>query len=134
MNQSTQSTVPTAETSTGPKRIVSIDQLRGYAIFGMIFVNYLGHFPVMPETFRHHHYGFSYADTIAPLFMFVVGIGFRLSGPRRVQKVGKRAAFWAAAKRYITLILDGVVGYGGGRRGGLEAVVDNGFSGLVKGA
>lgn len=131
MNQSTQSTVPTAETSTGPKRIVSIDQLRGYAIFGMIFVNYLGHFPVMPETFRHHHYGFSYADTIAPLFMFVVGIGFRLSVPRRVQKVGKRAAFWAAAKRYITLILVGVVVYGGEWQWIWDALVDIGFAGLL---
>ena len=70
------------------KRILSLDQYRGYAIFGMILVNYLGNFDAMPEQFRHHRDWFSYADTIAPIFMFVVGMGFRMSFGRRAAKIG----------------------------------------------
>ena len=75
-----------------PKRIAAIDQLRGYAIFGMLLVNAKDLFfsPVRPavrgtsiEPFwdavlhqlSHHREAFSYADTIAPLFVFVVGMG-----------------------------------------------------------
>ena len=38
----------TKELSSQPRRIPSLDQFRGYAIFGMILVNYLGGFDVMP--------------------------------------------------------------------------------------
>lgn len=54
-------------------RLVYLDQVRGYAIFGMILVNILGMFDVMPWILKHHHEGFSYADHIAPLFLFIVG-------------------------------------------------------------
>ena len=94
------------------KRIASIDQLRGYAIFGMILVNYLGHFQCMPWILKHHKNGFSYADTIAPLFIFVVGMGFRLSLARRIEKLGLWQARWSALKRYIVLFLVGVAFYG----------------------
>ncbi|MCX6913555.1 MAG: sulfatase-like hydrolase/transferase, partial [Verrucomicrobia bacterium] len=43
----------------------------------------------MPEAFKHHHDYITYADTIAPLFMFVVGMGFRLSILRNVQSRGR---------------------------------------------
>jgi predicted acyltransferase len=120
------------------QRIASIDQLRGYAIFGMIFVNYLGNFGVMPEAFKHHRaladwpwFGFSYADTIAPLFLFVVGMGFRLSFTRRVEKVGLAAARKAAVVRYATLILVGYVIYGYEFQWMWDALVDIGFAGLL---
>ena len=35
-------------------RIAAIDQLRGYAIFGMFFVNYFGFFELSHEQFKHH--------------------------------------------------------------------------------
>jgi uncharacterized membrane protein len=89
-----------------------LDQLRGYAIFGMILVNYLGHFDVMPWAFRHHKTGFSYADTIAPLFVFVVGMGFRLSLLRRIQKTGLWAARWQTARRYLVLFVVALAFYG----------------------
>ncbi|MDX9972781.1 MAG: heparan-alpha-glucosaminide N-acetyltransferase domain-containing protein, partial [FCB group bacterium] len=64
-------------------RIASLDQLRGYAIVGMFLVNYLGNFHALPWIIEHQRNSFSYADTIAPLFLFVVGMGFRLSVKRR---------------------------------------------------
>jgi predicted acyltransferase len=114
-------------------RIPSIDQYRGYAIFGMILVNFLGEFKVMPWTFKHHHAGMSYADTIAPIFMFVVGIGFRLSFQRRIECAGIWRARWEAAKRYLVLIGVGIVVYGPleYRVDWWDALVDIGFAGLL---
>ena len=119
-------------------RILVLDQLRGYAIFGMILVNYLGCFKVMPEAFKHHRafqdywpFGFSYADHIAPLFMFVVGMGFRLSLPRRAEKIGLGKARVHAFKRYSILILVGAVFCGLEPRYIWDALVDIGCAGLL---
>lgn len=115
-------------------RIASIDQYRGYAIFGMILVNYLGEFDSMPWQFKHHHYGMSYADTIAPLFMFVVGMGFRLSLQRRIDRDGRMRAYRAALKRYAILIGVGIVLYGPALdnwRYWWDALVDIGFAGIL---
>ena len=93
-------------------RLLCLDQLRGYAIFGMILVNYLGFFRWAPHWFEHNKDHFSYADTIAPLFIFVVGMGFRLSVKSRAAKAGEMNALWHAAKRYAVLFCVGVVFYG----------------------
>ena len=120
------------------KRIASIDQLRGYAIFGMILVNYLGVFSRMPEAFKHHRalddwppFGFTYADSIAPLFIFVVGMGFRLSFQRHVNSLGLWKARRAAIKRNSILILIGYFVYGMEFQWIWDALVDIGFAGLL---
>jgi predicted acyltransferase len=95
-----------------PARLLCLDQLRGYAIFGMILVNYLGFFDWAPHWFEHNLKHFSYADTIAPLFIFVVGMGFRLSVKSRAAKAGEADALWHAFKRYVILFCVGVVFYG----------------------
>ncbi len=121
-----------APSSAKATRIGSLDQLRGYTIFGMILVNFLGEFQAMPELFRHHRESYSYADTIAPLFLFIVGIGFRLSFQRRVAKDGITAARRAAVKRYALLTLIGVLVYGPfDWRDWWDALVDIGISGLL---
>lgn len=113
-------------------RIASIDHYRGYAIFGMIWVNYLGQFDSMPWQFKHHRFGMSYADTIAPLFIFVVGMGFRLSYQRRVEKDGYWPATWRAFKRYLVLIGVGIVLYGPMNwQWWWDALVDIGFGGVL---
>jgi predicted acyltransferase len=117
----------------GPSRVLSLDQMRGYAIFGMILVNYLGKFTSMPDLLRHQHGKLSYADAVAPLFMFVVGMGFRLSFPRHVDKNGLWWARWAAVKRYVTLVLIGILFYGPLSYwcNWWDALVDIGFAGLL---
>ncbi len=113
-------------------RILCIDQLRGYAIFGMIFVNFLGLFDVTPWIFKHHKTCYTYADTIAPVFIFVVGMGFRLSLQRRIEKLGAWQARWSAAKRYFTLFLVGVAFYGPNMRiDWWDALTDIGLAGLL---
>lgn len=117
-----------------PGRIGSIDQYRGYAIFGMILVNYLGQFESMPWQFKHHHEGMSYADTIAPLFMFVVGMGLRLSLKRRIEQDGFLKAHVAALRRYVVLVVVGIVLYGPAPdnwRYWWDALVDIGFAGIL---
>ena len=100
----------------------------------MILVNYLGEFDSMPWQLKHHHYGMSYADTIAPLFMFVVGMGMRVSLSRRIVSDGRRRAYWAAVRRNATLVIVGIVLYGPALdnwRYWWDALVDIGFAGIL---
>lgn len=113
-------------------RIVSIDQLRGYTIAGMILINFVTHFEGLPWAFSHHREGYSYADTIAPLFLFIVGIGYNLSFNSRVEGKGLLTARWEAARRYGVITLIGVVIYGPfDWREWWDALVDIGLSGFL---
>ena len=114
------------------KRKLSIDQFRGFAIFGMILVNYLNHFEVIPETFKHPHYGMTFANTIAPFFLIAVGMGYRISFVNMVNRAGRQAAVLHAIKRYLILIVIGIVLYGPNLRVDIwDALVDIGFAGLL---
>lgn len=86
-------------------RIVSMDQFRGYTVVGMIVVNFLGEFAVAHPVLKHHNTYFSYADSIMPGFHFAVGFALRLTLLKRIEKVGKRAAYWHAIRRSLALIL-----------------------------
>jgi len=113
-------------------RIVSLDMFRGFAIFGMILVNYLGHFEAMPDTFRHPRYGMTFANAIAPYFLFAVGMGLRMSLVRRIEKTGTKSAYLHAIKRYLILIIIGMVVYGPDPVMDMwDALVDIGFAGLI---
>lgn len=132
--------VPTAD------RIASLDQFRGYAIFGMLLVNFFGHYKtawveelndgmlkstldfIFHQQLHHHNEFMTYADTIAPIFMFVVGIGMRLSWTRRVQYVDPPVARKAMAKRYFTLVLIAFAIYTGWL---WDALMNIGLAGLV---
>lgn len=80
-------------------RLRSLDQFRGWAVFAMVLVNVFGCFKVMPETFRHHGHGFSFADSVEPMFLFAVGIGLGLSFK----------SYAAAFKRCALLAITGVL-------------------------
>jgi predicted acyltransferase len=64
----------------------------------MIMVNYLNHFRVIPETFRHPHYGMTFANAIAPFFLIAVGMGFRILFVRSVARQGYRFALLHSVK------------------------------------
>lgn len=93
-------------------RIVSLDQFRGYTVLGMFLVNFAGVFAVLPETIRHHHTHFSYADSIMPQFLFAVGFALRLTFLRRWQTAGPWAAYRRAFVRVGGLLLFAVVYHG----------------------
>jgi len=98
----------------------------------MIMVNYLGHFEVIPDTFKHPRYGMTFANTIAPFFLIAVGMGFRISYVKMVASKGLRQAVLHSVKRYLILILIGIVLYGPDFKTDIwDALVDIGFSGLL---
>jgi predicted acyltransferase len=94
------------------QRLVSLDQFRGYTVIGMILVNYVGGFAVVPEVLKHHNDYCSYADTIMPQFLFAVGFAFRLTFERRVQREGLSAAYGRMVRRLLGLALVAIVVYG----------------------
>ena len=96
---------------TPPRRIVSLDQFRGYTVAGMLLVNFLGGFKAIPAILKHHNTYCSYADTIMPQFFFAVGFAYRLTFLRRVGSDGYWPAAAAALKRNFGLILLGFVIY-----------------------
>ena len=85
------------------RRIVSMDQFRGYTVAGMFLVNFVGGLAAFPEVLKHHngHPYFSYADTIMPSFMFAAGFSYRLTVLRRLGQQGRpprlTAISWSAA-------------------------------------
>ncbi|MFI5455757.1 MAG: hypothetical protein ACHRXM_09935 [Isosphaerales bacterium] len=93
------------------RRIVSLDQFRGYTVAGMLFVNFLGGYQVVHAIFKHHNTYCSYADTIMPQFFFAVGFAYRLTFVRRLAESGFWTAARAVLKRNAGLILLGFVIY-----------------------
>lgn len=100
-----------AESSFAKSRIASLDQFRGYTVAGMLLVNFIGGFQAVHHLLKHHNTYCSYADTIMPQFFFAVGFAYRLTFLRRLETVGRRAAWKAVAVRALGLILLGFVLY-----------------------
>jgi len=118
--------------NVGKPRILSLDQFRGFAIFGMILVNYLGRFEVIHETFKHPRFGMTFANAIAPFFLFAVGMGFSFSLMKKIQQIGPKKSYLLAVKRYLILIIIGIVLYGPDPVCDMwDALVDIGFAGLL---
>lgn len=114
--------------SVSSGRIASMDQFRGYAILGMLLVDYFENFSAATHQLHHHREFMTYADTIAPAFMFVVGMGMRLSFKRRVEKVGVKKARTDLMKRYAMLVLIAFTMYTGYL---WDALMNIGLAGLL---
>src|ERR1700712_1715550 len=60
-----------------PKRIVSIDALRGITIWVMVFVNALAGMSKIPDWMKHQTPradGMSFVDVVFPAFIFIAGM------------------------------------------------------------
>lgn len=68
-----------------PRRLVSLDLLRGLAVIGMIVVNEMAGMegPVYPLLLHSHWNGLTIADVVFPAFLFMVGVSIPLSMKRR---------------------------------------------------
>ncbi|HRI87897.1 MAG TPA: hypothetical protein PLJ47_11485 [Candidatus Hydrogenedentes bacterium] len=95
-----------------PSRLASLDQFRGYTVAGMFLVNYIASYDSVHPILSHHNTYCSYADTIMPHFFFAVGVSYRLTYLRRLEKDGHSAAAWHAITRNIGLLLVGLAVYG----------------------
>ncbi|MGD9857370.1 MAG: heparan-alpha-glucosaminide N-acetyltransferase domain-containing protein [Planctomycetaceae bacterium] len=90
------------------ERTHSIDQFRGYTVLGMFVVNFLGHYP-SHYNFHHNDYFLSYADTIMPMFLFVVGISFRMTLVRKLASGKALPTYVRYFRRSLMLCLISIV-------------------------
>lgn len=74
------------DNTTSNTRIASLDQFRGYAVAGMVLVNFLGNYSCAPRILRHTNDYCSYADTIMPNFLFAVGFSIAVVWARALAK------------------------------------------------
>lgn len=126
---------PASETSIAPPfssggRLVSIDALRGFAIF--CIVGFEGVATSVHEATRddatalgkaaatfgrqfvHSAWqGLSFYDVIFPLFLILAGVAIPLSLPKLVARSGRRGAFAHALKRAAMLFAIGILCNGG---------------------
>lgn len=66
-------------------RLISLDALRGFTIAAMIMVNFPGNEQYVYFTLRHSKWnGLSFTDTIAPVFLFVIGVSIVYAYTKRL--------------------------------------------------
>ena len=99
-------------------RIGSVDQFRGFAILSMIMIDYLVLFDAVPDWMKHAPgEGFTFADLVAPYFVFAMGLMYARSYHSRVGRFGIRQTRIHFLRRYGLLIMIGavmsLVGFGG---------------------
>ncbi len=103
-----------------PGRIESVDQFRGFAVISMIIINYLALFSATPAWLKHAPgTGLTFADIVAPYFVFVIGLMYGTSFSSRLRRSGARRTRIHFLRRYGLLIAIGAamsaVGYLGVR-------------------
>lgn len=113
-----------------PRRIGSIDTLRGMNMFLLFGVNGAaaalaqmtsGKGPVVSgvggflgSQFVHVPWqGLHFYDLIFPLFIFVTGLSIVLSLPRLIEREGEAKAHWRVARRSLLLFVLGLIASGG---------------------
>jgi len=86
-------------------RLVSIDAFRGFAIVGMVLVNYLAGVAWIPAIVKHApDIGLTLADLVAPFFIFAIGLTYGLSVRRRIARDGWSGAAGHFARRWLAII------------------------------
>jgi predicted acyltransferase len=103
--------------TTQPPRITSIDALRGFVMFMMIFVNDLsGAGKIVPDWrvhFSDRHRdgsGMTFVDLVFPAFLFIVGMSVPLAlGGRMAKGQGVWKTLGHVAFRTIALLFIGIL-------------------------
>lgn len=98
-------------TTQRSKRLASVDFLRGLAISLMIVANNPGQLHISYDFLHHASWdGFTLADGIFPMFLFLVGVSVALAVNRDAVRSGAKAGFWGKVlKRTAVLIALGLV-------------------------
>jgi uncharacterized membrane protein len=90
-------------------RNLGIDRLRGALVILMVGGDYLGGVQIVPAFLKHApDIGFTIADTVAPAFVFVIGLNYGPSFARRMRR-GSTAAYRHFLMRYLALIGIGAI-------------------------
>jgi predicted acyltransferase len=113
-----------ASSDARPKRMLSVDALRGFDMFWIIggeevakALEALGGgwlLTAVSQQLKHVEWaGFRFYDGIFPLFLFLVGVSITLSMDRMLASAGRRGALARIARRSVLLFAVGVFYYGG---------------------
>ncbi len=109
-----------------------IDQYRGFAIFGMILVNTCCEFNNSPYWLVHHPIGFTFADFVAPAFIFIVGFSYRLSLKKTLEHQPLSFVRKKFIKRYLIITFLGFLyGFFDFYVSVWDALTDIGIAGLL---
>ncbi|HZY61128.1 MAG TPA: heparan-alpha-glucosaminide N-acetyltransferase domain-containing protein [Edaphobacter sp.] len=100
----------TTATWTKPKRLLSIDLLRGLTIGFMIMVNNNGSSAAYRQLEHSAWNGFTFTDLVFPTFLFLVGVSIVFSTASRLARGdSKRSLFLHTVRRTIILYLLGLL-------------------------
>jgi predicted acyltransferase len=92
--------------SQAQRRFVSLDVFRGAAIVAMILVNNPGDRAVtFPQLLHASWHGYTFADTIFPAFLWIVGLALALSMDARAARGASRAALLGHAARRAAILI-----------------------------
>lgn len=128
-----------SDTSMNAVRVKSIDRVRGFAIFYMIWFQFIRRFdnlPILPGLGVHAPDvngiyflpNFTCADIIAPLFLLAIGFTYSLSFNRCADKFDLKTTVKKFTKRYVSLVgigmlLDGINAIIDGRNSIIDIVI-----------
>ena len=76
-----------------PKRLISLDALRGLTMAAMIMVNFPGSEENVYFTLRHSTWNaLSFTDNVAPFFLFVIGVSIALAYSKKLHDGTSKAS------------------------------------------
>jgi predicted acyltransferase len=91
-------------------RFTSVDAFRGLSVAAMIAVNVSGYLPIGLPQLRHAEWhGWTFADLVFPLFLFIVGISISLAFGKNERDIGRRGLYWKILKRAIIIFTLGLL-------------------------
>lgn len=93
------------------ERLLSLDFLRGGAIFFMVLLNALYFYEAVPSWLKHApDDGLTLPDLGVPIFLFALGVAYRISLERWLEKSGRKKAIVHYVLRYLVLWAFGFFG------------------------
>lgn len=116
--------IPPTDTAAKPRRLASLDALRGFNMFWIVGADALvaglraardnAFFQDLSRQLEHVAWeGFHFEDLIFPMFIFIVGVSLVFSLSRTIAEHGRRAAVIRIVRRSLLLYLLGIFFYGG---------------------
>jgi len=111
------------------QRNLAIDRYRGLAVIFMVLVDSIEDIAGVPAWLRHApDAGFTFADIVAPMFIFAIAATYRMSFLRRAEKGSPYGQF---AGRYLAIVGVGTIFTAGGIAGDWGALQAIGVAGLL---
>jgi len=90
------------------KRYLSIDVFKGLTVILMVFANAVGIYDNVPSWSKHAvDFGLTYVDVIAPFFVFMMALNFKISYKRRLETFGRKKTYLRFIRRYVIFIILG---------------------------